>query len=231
MAKQHFFKRLASAFTILIYSTSALLADTSAAAGFYRPDMKVIASLYSKTATQVTQKQNVGVLAHVFGDEYIDSTDAAFLEKTIDPASMPTVTVENAVFVIKGLGHQPVKLQPIDLDKGVFKVNGFEFTWDETQSLEQNVERLAPMARAKGFSLNTIWDLVIPSAHAQVSDKTLNTGIVAAAAVIIVGIIALMMYKNNKNKLKVQEVEARLAAGQPAMNSVLNSNSNSNSSH
>jgi hypothetical protein len=54
---------------------------------------------------------------------------------------------------------------------------------------------------------------VVPSSHA-LSEKNINTIAIAIAAVVVVGLIGWFMYKNNKNKLRVDEVKARLDAGQ-----------------
>jgi hypothetical protein len=213
MAQQKFFKRIASTLTLVAYSTTAFLAPASNAAGFYRPQMKDIAGLYAAASKQAAKKQDINVFIKAFGEEVFNKEDSAFVAKSLSPADMPTVTVDKAVFVVNVKGADPIKIQPIDLDKGLFKINGLDFTWNEKESVEKNVARIEPLAKAKGFSLNMIWDLVVPSSHA-LSEKNINTIAIAIASVVVVGLIGWFMYKNNKNKLKVEEVKARLDAGQ-----------------
>jgi|GEM_PF-3944326 len=220
MATNNFFKRVSSTLTLTAYLTTALLAPSGQAAGFYRPQMQEVAGLYKRAAEQTAQKQDIKVLTDAFGPEVFSSADAAFVAKTMNASAMPQVHVDKAVFVVHVAGSDSVRVQPVDLDKGIFKVNGLEFTWNEAQSLEENAARVQPLAQSKGFTMNKIWDLVVPSSHAM--DPATLRAIVIGAAVVFLGVILLKM---NKNKLKVDEVKARLDAGQAANTSVLDNKS------
>ncbi|MEO5668462.1 MAG: hypothetical protein ABIR96_10410 [Bdellovibrionota bacterium] len=222
---QNIFTRVASTITMVAYASVAFIAPASnAAEGFYRPQMKDIAGLYTRAAAQAAEKQDINVFINAFGSDVFTKKDTAFVAKSLNPAEMPGVTVDKAVFVVQVAGADPIKIQPIDMDKGLFKINGFEFTWNDKQSVEENVARIQPLAQAKGFSMNPVqklWDLVVPSSHA-LSEKAITTIAIAVASVIVVGLIGYFVYKAHKNKLKVDEVKARLDAGQSANHSVLN---------
>lgn len=227
MASNKFFGRVLSTLTLVAYSTTAFLAPASQAAGFYRPQMQVVAGLYTKASDQAAHKQDLSVFTKAFGAEVLNQKDAAFISKSLSVAEMPEITVDKAAFVVTAKGSAPIRIQPVDLDKGIFKINGFEFTWNDKETFEQNANRIAPLANAKGFSLNinTLWDLVVPSSHA-IDSQTVQTIAIAAAAVIGVALIGYFVYKAHKNSLKVDEVKARLDAGQDADKSVLDNDDN-----
>jgi hypothetical protein len=222
MFQNNFFVRVASFFTILAYSSTALMAPAAqAAGGFYRPLMNDLSGVYGKASAAAAKKQDIQVFLKAFGPQYLNATDAAFVAKSFSSAEMPQVSVDKASFVVTAKGSAPLKIQPVDLDKGIFKINGFEFTWNDKETFEQNVARIQPLANAKGFSMgDAVWNLIVPSSHA-LEEKTINTIVISVAAVIGVALIGYFVYKAHKNSLKLKEVQARIDGGENPDRSVI----------
>jgi hypothetical protein len=226
MSKLNLSKRLACAITLTTF-TIATLVPPEAQAAFYRPEMQDLAKRYA-----IASKATQGGGMEAFSDEFRDDLhveELIFIESALSSLSvLPKVKVHNAEFRISFLNQKPIILKPINLDEGLFRINGLEFTWDERLSFEENMERLAPLTQAQGYTFKQIfWNLLVPSAHASgdmgfdtadsiapvspsepAAKKGLSRGAkigIAIAAVVVVALVAFLLIKRNKDKKKKQE--------------------------
>lgn len=197
--KTKFLKQLASYFTILVYSSTVLFSGASQAGGFYRPQMKSAVDMYNRAVVVAQKSGDAGTFADIFG---FNAEDTKFVKEHLGITS-PKISLDKSTIMIPVEKGDPIKLQIVDLDKGEFKINGLAFTFDPTQSLDKNAERIVPLAQAKGFGLNSVWELVMPSAHAfEFDSKAL--GFIIAGVVAVALTIGIIWYLNKSNSRKAE---------------------------
>jgi hypothetical protein len=165
MFQSKLWTRAVSEVTLVAFAMSVFV-PSQAHAGFHRSEIKSAVEHY----TEARQHRDNGGL-DAFLDAYRDdlpSRSLSFVAEHLSTSVLPSVAVVNAEFhVTSADSKQLVKIKPINLDTGEFRINGINFIWNQQESFEANVERILPLTRAQGYSFRSIWDLMIPSVYAS----------------------------------------------------------------
>jgi hypothetical protein len=198
-------KRIFSFLTIMAYGTTSMVPH--AWANTVQQDLRSVGEIYQITASTYARTQDKSSITKIMAQGY-DKKDLDFVMSNLPESSaLPTVSVKNSEFVISQDGFKDVKVRVLDASTGKIQVNGLNFQWNHKQSFKKNADRLLPIVQAEGFSWHKAFlDLLIPSAHAEeekkkgLSEKSINTIVMAVAAVLVVGLIAVLLYKNAQGK-------------------------------
>jgi|GEM_PF-6993503 len=180
MFKQNFWKKTVSEITLLAFSFAVLI-PTQAHAGFYRNEMKDSAAHYS---TARSHRNDGGLEA--FLDAYRDdvpSMSLRFIAEHMSTDPLPKVELKNSAFHISAQGlKEDVKVKVTDLDNREFRINGLAFKWNESQSFEDNVQRILPLVNAQGFGFQNIWEVLVPSVYAEDAEIEVTDAAVDSAS-------------------------------------------------
>lgn len=199
MIKSNLQKQVISGFTLAAFTLSLISPYSAHANGVYRDQLIRVSNQFA----QAQQYANLGGHESFadFFDGDLNATDREFVSKHLmglEKFKLKSVNAE--IHLEANDGSVQVKIKPINLETGEFRINGLNFQWNDAESLEQNAQRIIPLAQAKGFTFNTIWNQIVPSAEAAILPWLMIAGGIA--------LIFWGLKKRKKNKEAEQAEEA-----------------------